>query len=451
MKKTIFFLILWILKGYGVFSQTVKNSDSCEAAQLHSYIWNFKAAAVAYESCLSAAKDSYQKGNITTNLGFTWFQLKDYEKAKKYYTLAAANYALAKSELVTSETANKTIKESQVKTGEMILARNRADCFCKTGDVSNALADYDKAISLGPDYAINYILKAECLREKEKFNEASALITQALQKDKNSIMAYVTRGKIEKDLKNAVMAKNYFMQAINISDTNSEPYYQLGLMSMDDIKFADAIRYFTSAISKNNTHPKNFAKRAVCFAKLGMADSARADLQRAKEKFAGDELITEAGLAIRMGNITPLVPSTIKSSNKELVQLYEKANLLKRERKIGDAFKEISKAIKLDPNNSDVFALSGEIGLISFEMTYPDAMDDKKFDFEKNDYWWLAVDDLSNAIKLNSNNAAAYYYRGMAMLMAGKKKDGIKDLEKAAQLKPGNSQIEEALKNAKSK
>jgi tetratricopeptide (TPR) repeat protein len=333
----------------------------------------------------------------------------------------------------------------------MILARNRADCFCKTGDISAAITDYDKAISLGPEYAINYIFKAECMREKEKFTEARTLITQALQKDKNSLMAHVTMGKIEKDLKNAVLAKSYFMQAINISDTYSEPYYHLGLMSMDDAKFADAIRHFNSAISKNNTDPKNFAKRAICFAKLGMADSARADLQRAKEKFADDELITEAGMAIRMGNMPSLVPFTIQSTNKELVQYYEKANLLKRERKMGDAFKEISKAIKLDPNNSDVFLLSGEIGLISFELAYPDAQDDKKFDFEKNDYWWLAVDDLSKAIKLNSNNAAAYYFRGLAMLVAGKKKEAIKDLEKAAQLKPGNSQIEEALKNAKSK
>jgi tetratricopeptide (TPR) repeat protein len=449
MRRNILLLFLFAA-AINSKAQSVKYADSCEAGQVHSYDRNFKASIIAYETCLQEAKDSYHKGNICLNIGVAYFQLKDYTKAKSYYTLAAAHYAQARSQLAISGAAvNSYITEASINDSEMNLARNKGYCFCQTGEMDNAIAEYDKAINLGSGYAINYILKAECFLEKGNLEKAGNLLSQAFQKEKDNIRGFVVMGKIEKELKKPQIAKSYFMQAINKSDTYAEPYYQLGLMSMEDMKFADAIRYFNAAISKQFHHPNNFAKRATSYAKLGITDSAKADMQRAKAKFADEELVTEAALAIRMINIPQLVPNTIQSSNKELVQLYEKANLLKRERKMNQAFAEISKAIKLDPNNSDLYVLSGEIGLIMFELEFPGAQDDKKFDFEKNDYWWLAVDDLSKAIKLNSSNAAAFYLRGIAYLMANKKKEAIKDLEKADSLKPGNNQIADALRNAK--
>jgi hypothetical protein len=114
MNKYIFFLF-WFTISINSIAQSTAGSDSCEAALMHSYNWNFKAAAIAFESCLAAAKDSYHKGNNSLNVGLMWAQLKEYEKAKKYYSLAAANYALAKSELITAGTAKKHLLRNKLK------------------------------------------------------------------------------------------------------------------------------------------------------------------------------------------------------------------------------------------------------------------------------------------------------------------------------------------------
>ena len=91
--------------------------------------------------------------------------------------------------------------------------------------------------------------------------------------------------------------------------------------------------------------------------------------------------------------------------------------------------------------------MSSEITLSIFQTSNQKAIaESDNFDFEKNDDWWLALDDAKIAIQLNPDNFAAYYLRANMYLDIKKYKAVQSDLEKCLKLINANPYYEPDIK-----
>ena len=88
----------------------------------------------------------------------------------------------------------------------------------------------------------------------------------------------------------------------------------------------------------------------------------------------------------------------------------------------------LSEALRIDPNNAYAYLLRGAIYV------------EKKLDFDR------AIVDSTEAIRLNPNDERAYYIRGLAYYGKGQRNQAIQDCEKALRINPDNSDAKDILR-----
>jgi len=112
-------------------------------------------------------------------------------------------------------------------------------------------------------------------------------------------------------------------------------------------------------------------------------------------------------------------PDTLRSKP-EADELLKRALAADTLRDIPLALSLLDKSIDLNPFNASAYLWRGTIRLLHAELSKESAMEAEK--------------DFSNAIRLDKNGAAAYYYRAHAGSYIGRKSEICEDLERCAKL-----------------
>lgn len=406
-----------------LFAQNNYPKDSCAAADEHYYKKRYKECIVAATTCINSETN---KDKLV--LAYS-FRSNAYEKIKDY------NKAL--------QDINKVIDLSPT-VGNIGV---RAALYTTLEKYDLALQDYDKKISMSPDSEMEYYFKGVCLVKAKRYDDAISVLQTALKINPKNTYITTELGKIAFINNDYTKAKEYLDKAIKDNFGIYEPFYYQGLLSMHDGDFRKAIAYFDDAFKYDWTEGNILIQRAIAYAWLHKIDSAKTDLEKAKKMKYEGQLLTNATIIIRSQEIPEINPETIQSNNKEILSLYQRAHQLKKEKRLNEAFKQISAAIKLEPKNSYVYSLSSEITLSIFQTSNQKAIaESDNFDFEKNDDWWLALDDAKIAIQLNPDNFAAYYLRANMYLDIKKYKAVQSDLEKCLKLINANPYYEPDIK-----
>lgn len=405
------------------FAQNNYPKDSCAAADEHYYKKRYKETIVAATSCINSETNNDKLILSYSFRSSAYEQLKEYDKA-----LLDINKVVSMSPTIGN-------------------IRSRAALYATMGKFDLALQDHDKAISISPDSDMEYYFKGKCLVKAQRYDDATSVLQTALKiNPKNS---YITTelGKIALINNDYTKAKEYFDRAYKDNYGAHEPFYYQGVLSMHDGDFRKAISYFNDAFKYDWTDGNTLIQRAIAYAWLYKPDSAKTDLEKAKNLKHESQLLTNATIILRSQEIPEINPEIIQSNNKEFLILYQRSHQLKKEKRLKEAFKQISAAIKLEPKNSYVYSLSSEITLSIFQMNHQATMaESDNFDFEKNDDWWLAMDDAKTAIQLNPDNFAAYYLRANMYLDLKKYKLAQSDLEKCLKLINANPYYESGIK-----
>jgi tetratricopeptide (TPR) repeat protein len=163
-----------------------------------------------------------------------------------------------------------------------VVFNNRGMGFAGTGELDQAISDYDEAIYLNPSFALAYSnrgvayqAKGNIARAIEDYSKAIALAPELSAAFNNRCYALAESGKPEQaltDCDKALALKGNDARAL---DSRAYVYFRLG-------RYDNAIRDSDGALELDPAMPTAYFVRGLSKLKLGDAASGQADLTRAK-------------------------------------------------------------------------------------------------------------------------------------------------------------------------
>lgn len=405
------------------FDATAQVKDSCSAATEHYLKGKYKETIIAASVCINTEKD-----NNRLLLAYA-FRSDAYERNKQY-ELALAD--MTKVIALSPESGNFC---------------SRAAVYQKMKKYDLAVKDYDVAIQKLPENYVNYYFKGRCLLAAKKYAAASEALQICLDKQPQYAQASALLSAIALEQNDIKTAHEHIKTALKNNKGAYEPNYYAALLEMKDGKYREALQQLNEAEKNDWTKPEIFIKKAESYAWLNRTDSARLNLEKVKKMDYDVQEWTKVITIIRSQEIPEINPEQINSNKQEVNDLYKQALQQKKEKKLTAAFKIISSAIKLAPDNADLYSLSAEILLKLFLSENQEAVSNPStFDFKKNDDWYLLMDDLKTAVQLKPSNFAAYYLRANAFLIQQENKKAGADLKKALEFISQNPRYEAEIR-----
>jgi len=276
---------------------------------------------------------------------------------------------------------------------------NRGLAKFKLKNYKGAIADFNKAIEIDPNYADAYNYRGLAKSVKDSYG-AIADYTKAIELKPNFADAYNYRGAAKDDLKDYYGAIADYTKAIEL-DPNYAYAYRKRAETKDDLKDSyGAIADYTKAIELDPNYAYAYSNRANVNFSLKDYAGAIADYTKAIEldpNFAKayynrglskDDLKDYSGAITDYTKYIELNPNFAKAySNRGTANLSLKDYY--------GAIADYTKAIELDPNNVSLYL---NRGTAKFKL--------------KN--YKGAIADFNKAIEIDPNYADAYYNRGTA-------------------------------------
>jgi len=254
------------------------------------------------------------------------------------------------------------------------------------GDNEQAIADYDQAIALKPDYALAYYNRGIAYRQKGDLDHAIADYDQAIALEPDDADAYNNRGvayDYKGDLDHAIAD---YDQAIALKPDFAVAYRNRGIAYADKGDLDHAIADYDQAIALKPDYADAYSHRGAAYASKGDVARAIAD---------DDQAIA-------------LKPDYAEAYSHRGFAYASKGDL-------DHAIADFDQAIALKPDLAVAYFNRGA--------AYAD-----KGDLDH------AIVDFDQAISLDPDDVLAYNNRGNAYVQAGEKDKAIADLRKVLEL-----------------
>ena len=157
---------------------------------------------------------------------------------------------------------------------------NRGNYFLKQKQTEKALADFNKAIAIQPNFQLPYINRGNIYFRKNENEKALADYAKALQFDPQNEEAYCNRGGIYVRQKKYDLAAQDFQKAISLAPLYADPYYNRGVMYSQRQEFELAIKDYNKYLNlkPNNVQVLNW--RGIAYFNLKQSEKAVADFTK---------------------------------------------------------------------------------------------------------------------------------------------------------------------------
>ena len=155
---------------------------------------------------------------------------------------------------------------------------NRGVAYWQLGQKQNAMADYEKAVSLNPlYYASAYYNLGTAYAAFNSWDNAILNYTKAIEITPDYVMAFDGRGVAHGNKQNMEEAIRDFSTAIAMAPTYATSYYNRGNIHSSQKRWNEAIEDYGKAIELNSKYADAYCNRSVAFASLGKWDQAISD------------------------------------------------------------------------------------------------------------------------------------------------------------------------------
>ena len=290
------------------------------------------------------------------------------------------------------------------------------------GDHDGAIADYDQAIELNPNYAEACFSRGVAKFVQRDYHGAIADYDRGIELKPDDAEAYFLRGGAKSELGDYEGTIADYDRAIELKSDYANAYYNRGVAKgrLDDYHGAKA--NYDRAIELNPNYAEAYTNRG--FAKGGLDDyhGAKADYDRAIELKPDDANayygrgVAKSALGDHEGAIEDCDQAIMLTPD----YAYSYISRGAAKYKLGDlrgAITDYNRAIELKPDYAKAYFLRGGA---------KGKLDDYKG----------AIADYDRAIELKPEYADAYYNRGVAKSKLGDQDGTIADYDRAIELNP---------------
>lgn len=146
---------------------------------------------------------------------------------------------------------------------------------------SDAIADYNTAIALKPDYVKYYYNRGGAFVKQAELELAIADFAKSIELDPNYAQAYINRGDVFASMQNYSNAVLDYDEAIRLRPDFAKAYINRGGALAGEHEYDRAIADYNQALAISPMYAKAYNKRGIAYTKKGRYDQALSDFNRA--------------------------------------------------------------------------------------------------------------------------------------------------------------------------
>jgi tetratricopeptide (TPR) repeat protein/S1-C subfamily serine protease len=295
-----------------------------------------------------------------------------------------------------------------------------------------ALADYNKAIAINPNYADAYNIRGTVYLNQKKWDLAVADLNKAIELNPDNSLTYTVRGAVYTQQQKLDLALADYNKAIELNPNDAQGYTGRAFVYLDQKKWDLAMPDYSKAIAINPNDAQGYINRGNVYSDLQQWDLAVADYNKA--------------IAI----------------NPNLAQAYYNRGTVYFNRQKWDlALADFNQAIELNPNDAQGYIIRGlfyrelkewDLAIADFTQAIELTPDFLLANFRVLAYtlrshiyrelkkWDLALADYTQVIELNPNLAQGYIWRGVVYVNQKKWDLALADFNQAIAINPNLAQ-----------
>jgi tetratricopeptide (TPR) repeat protein len=303
----------------------------------------------------------------------------------------------------------------QAKPGNAMTHFNRGSALQSLEQWVAALADYEAAIAINPQFAEAYCNRCLVLRELRRLDAALASADRAIALRPGFAEAHVNRGIVLHELGRLEAALASYDGAVALRDAYAPAHYNRGNVLKDLHRGAEALASYNKAIAIRADYFEAYSNRGSLEEALGQSDAALASFTRA--------------IAIKSDGAVPYL---------------NRANLLSKLRRFDAALADYDRAIAIDAESAAAHcnrgnalrelerpaeALACYARAIALDRDYAEAYCNRGLVLAEMNRWDDALASYETAIRLRPNYPQARYNRSFIALLRGDFAGGWRDHE----------------------
>ncbi|MBD2134626.1 MULTISPECIES: serine/threonine-protein kinase [unclassified Sphaerospermopsis] len=297
-----------------------------------------------------------------------------------------------------------------------------------------AIKAYDKAIQIQPDYLEAWIGRGFALSSLQRYTEAISAFDKALHEKDDYPAVWNAKGDAFRNLKQYDNAIKSYDQAIELQSDNYESWYKKGLSLQNIKQYNDAITAYTQAVELKPDYT----------AALYNLGNSLVNLNRYEDALKA------------YSQVVQYQPSHYRS-------WFSRGNILVTLRRYAEAIDSFKEVIKYHPSNYQAWYTLG--WSLHQSQRYTEAIDayQKAISLKANDYqaWYNlgnsqyklqryedAFASYNKAVNYKKNHYESWYSMGNALFNLQRYQEAIKSYDQAIKYKPDYQQAIEARKQA---
>ena len=258
---------------------------------------------------------------------------------------------------------------------------NRSNVLCDLNRLEDALKSYDKTIELRPDYAQAYSNRGDVLSDLGYLKEALASYEKAIDLQPTDSKAYTNRGNVLTKLNRLEEALESYSRALELKPDYALALYNRGNVLNELQQLEQALASYDKAIELKSDYPEAFYNRGNVLNELQHLEEALASYNKAVE----------------------LKPDYAEA-------FYNRGNVLNELQHLEKALASYDKAIELKPDYAEAYLNRGNV------LSELDCLNE-------------ALASYDQAIKLNPEYAKAHHRKSFSLLLSGNFHLGLIELE----------------------
>ena len=297
-----------------------------------------------------------------------------------------------------------------------------------------SLIAYDQAIQIQPNYLEAWTNRGFVLVRLKRYSEAIATVDKALQLKNDEPQIWQLKGDIFIKISQYNDAIKAYEQAINFQADNPELWYKKGLAFQNLKQYEEAITAYKKTVELKPDHESAWYNLGNCLVNLNRYEFALQAYDQAVQYNQNNSAawLSRSNILMTLRRYPEAIDSftqVIKTNPQQYQAWYNRGWALHQVKRYGEAIESYKKAISLKSNDYLVWYNLGNT----------------QYNLQK---YQEAIASYNKATRYKPNHYESWYSKGNAWLNLQQYQQAIASYDKAIEYKPDYQQAIEARKKA---